>query len=91
MLDNKRFQSNETQEIVTIVGDNGVFYNLSNGANIKKDIFFQKYKYGKMRKRYKKIEDVEIILEKYNDRFKKSADILERKIHRLLPLIIEKL
>jgi hypothetical protein len=43
MLQNKRFQSNETQEIVTISGDNGVFYNLSNGANIKKDIFFQKY------------------------------------------------
>ena len=43
MIDNKRFQSNETQEIVSVVGDNGVFYNLSNGANIKKDIFFQKY------------------------------------------------
>ena len=43
MLQNKKFQSNETQEIVTINGDNGVFYNLSNGANIKKDIFFQKY------------------------------------------------
>jgi len=43
MLQNKRFQSNETQEIVTVMADNGVFYNLSNGANIKKDIFFQKY------------------------------------------------
>jgi hypothetical protein len=43
MFENKRFQSNETQEIVTVVGDNGVFYSLSNGANIKKDIFFQKY------------------------------------------------
>lgn len=43
MLPNKKFQSNETQEVVTIAGDTGVFYNLSNGANIKKDIFFQKY------------------------------------------------
>jgi hypothetical protein len=43
MLQNKRFQSNESQEVVTITGDNGVFYSLSNGANIKKDIFFQKY------------------------------------------------
>lgn len=43
MLQNKKFQSNETQEIVTINSDNGVFYNLSNGANIKKDIFFQKF------------------------------------------------
>ena len=43
MLPNKKFQSNETQEVVTVVGDNGVFYNLSSGANIKKDIFFQKY------------------------------------------------
>lgn len=43
MLNNKRFQSNENGEVVTILADNGVFYNLSNGANIKKDIFFQKY------------------------------------------------
>mgnify|MGYP001159341405 CR=1 FL=1 len=43
MLSNKKFQNNETQEIVAIVGDNGVFYSLSSGANIKKDIFFQKY------------------------------------------------
>lgn len=42
-LQNKKFQNIENQEIVFIVGDNGVFYNLSNGANIKKDIFFQKY------------------------------------------------
>lgn len=43
MFENKRFQSHETNEVVMVVGDNGVFYNLSNGANIKKDIFFQKY------------------------------------------------
>lgn len=56
-----------------------------------KDIFFQKYKYKKLIKKYKNIEDVEIILNKYNNRFKKSAKILERKIHRLLPLILEEL
>jgi hypothetical protein len=44
MLQNKRFQNNnDSQDVVTVVGDNGVFYSLSNGANIKKDIFFQKY------------------------------------------------
>lgn len=43
MVQSKRFQSNENGEVVTILADNGVFYNLSNGANIKKDIFFQKY------------------------------------------------
>jgi hypothetical protein len=43
MFENKRFQSNESGEVVMVVGDSGVFYNLSNGANIKKDIFFQKY------------------------------------------------
>jgi hypothetical protein len=43
MLQNKMFQNNDNMEIVTIVGDNGVFYSLSNGANIKRDIFFQKY------------------------------------------------
>lgn len=43
MLQGKRFQNNETGDSVSIVGDNGVFYNLSNGANIKKDIFFQKF------------------------------------------------
>lgn len=42
-LQNKRFQNIDSQEVVSIMGDNGVFYNLSNGANIKKDIFFQKY------------------------------------------------
>jgi len=40
---NKRFQSNENGEIVTVTNDTGVFYSLSNGANIKKDIFFQKF------------------------------------------------
>lgn len=43
MLTNKKFQNNETGEIITIIGSNGVFYNLSNGSNIKVDIFFQKY------------------------------------------------
>ena len=43
MLPNKRFQSIENREVVTVIGDNGVFYNLSNGANIKKDIFFAKF------------------------------------------------
>jgi hypothetical protein len=41
--ENKKFQSNETQEVINVVGDNGIFYSLSNGTNIKKDIFFQKY------------------------------------------------
>jgi hypothetical protein len=40
---NKRFQSNENGEVVTVTNDTGVFYSLSNGANIKKDIFFQKF------------------------------------------------
>lgn len=43
MLENKKFQNNETQEVVYVTGDSGVFYSLSNGANIKKDIFFQKF------------------------------------------------
>jgi len=43
MLQNKKFQNNDNLETVTIVGENGIFYNLSNGANIKKDIFFQRY------------------------------------------------
>lgn len=43
MIQNKRFQNNESLEVVTIVGENGPFYNLSTGANIKKDIFFQRY------------------------------------------------
>lgn len=43
MIQNKRFQNNENLEVVTIIGENGPFYNLSNGANIKKDIFFQRY------------------------------------------------
>jgi len=43
MLQSKKFQNNENQEVVTITGDSGIFYALSNGANIKKDIFFQKY------------------------------------------------
>jgi len=43
MLQTKRFQSNESQEVVSIIGESSVFYNLSNGSNIKKDIFFQKY------------------------------------------------
>lgn len=43
-IQSKRFQNNnDSSDVVTIIGDNGVFYNLSNGANIKKDIFFQKY------------------------------------------------
>lgn len=43
-MSNKRFQNNnDPSDVVTIIGDNGVFYNLSNGANIKKDIFFQRY------------------------------------------------
>ena len=43
MQPNKKFQNNESQEVVTVVGDNGVFYNLSNGSNIAKGVFFQKF------------------------------------------------
>jgi hypothetical protein len=43
MLTEKIFQNVETHENVSIIGDNGAFYSLSNGANIKKDIFFQKF------------------------------------------------
>lgn len=43
MTNNKKFQNLETQEIVSIVGETGPFFNLSNGSNIKKDIFFQKF------------------------------------------------
>ncbi len=43
MLQSKTFQNKETLEKVKIVGEQGNFYNLSNGANIKKDTFFLKY------------------------------------------------
>jgi len=43
MIQNKKFQNIENQEVVTVVGESGMFYSLSNGSNIKKDIFFQKY------------------------------------------------
>lgn len=43
MVNNKRFQNNETQEVVMIVGESGQFFNLNNGSNIKKDVFFLKY------------------------------------------------
>lgn len=43
MIQNKKFQNNESLEVVSIVGENGPFYSLSNGSNVKKDIFFQKY------------------------------------------------
>jgi hypothetical protein len=43
MLEGKRFQNNENGDIVEVIADTGMFYNLSNGSNIKRDIFFQKY------------------------------------------------
>jgi hypothetical protein len=43
MLEGKRFQNNDNGEIVEVIADTGIFYNLSNGSNIKRDIFFQKY------------------------------------------------
>ena len=43
MFDDKKFQNNDSQEIITVNGENGVFFSLSNGSNIKKDVFFQKY------------------------------------------------
>lgn len=43
MFNNKRFQNNDTQEIVMVVGENERFYNLSNGNNIAKNVFLQKY------------------------------------------------
>lgn len=42
-IEGKKFQNNETQEVIMVTGESGVFYSLSNGANIKKDIFFQKF------------------------------------------------
>ena len=43
MLESKRFQNNETGEQVNVMQESGMFYSLSNGINIKKDIFFQKF------------------------------------------------
>jgi len=43
MLEDKRFQNNETGEIVRVVSESGMFYSLNNGMNIKKDVFFQKF------------------------------------------------
>jgi len=40
---NKRFQNNESQEVVSIIGENDRFYNLSNGHNVAKNVFLQKF------------------------------------------------
>lgn len=42
-LEDKKFQSKETGDVVKIVNDSGVFYSLSNGINIRKDNFFNKF------------------------------------------------
>lgn len=42
-IEDKKFQSKETGDIVKIINDSGVFYSLSNGINIRKDNFFNKF------------------------------------------------
>lgn len=54
-----------------------------------KDFLFKKYRYRKIKKRYKNIEDIDFLLDKYNNRFKKAVETLILKLDRLLSLLIE--
>lgn len=50
---------------------------------------FPRYRFKKLRRKYKKIEEIETLLKKYDKRFKTAGNVMEKKLHNLLPLLIE--